>query len=200
MTPEAFQELVESGAIIGMELEVAREKAKTPLLGRVLRVFKSTAYMEVNSPAWGGTIYYENCPCQMLEVPGTWAIKQEEEKRARAQKKKELKEWFEEIASKRCEPKACRWCGEEFIPTRSPQFYCSERCRKQAAAERTRKPTVTRACAYCGKEFTTTRSDRMYCCRQCTFKADRAKTRALRHPHAHHDGKGRKEPVPPGHI
>jgi len=74
----------------------------------------------------------------------------------------------------------CGWCHRPFRYTgQGRRRYCTERCRRQAAAVRTgRLSGIGEAdCAICGTRFVGRRADAVYCspsCRQLAYRRRRA--------------------------
>jgi hypothetical protein len=75
---------------------------------------------------------------------------------------------------------ACGWCDRRFhYAGQGRRRYCTERCRRQAAALRTGRlaAPVEVACATCGHRFIGRRADAVYCsssCRQMAYRRRRA--------------------------
>ncbi len=64
----------------------------------------------------------------------------------------------------------CLVCGRKFVPYRSTQKYCSDKCRAKAIERfhaRKKNEAVERVCPTCGRTFTTTLSHKLYCSNEC---------------------------------
>lgn len=60
----------------------------------------------------------------------------------------------------------CKYCGDEFIPRRKNNAYCSKRCKDNASKERRGIKPVTvkiKTCPKCGVEFETVYDSKIYC-------------------------------------
>lgn len=72
------------------------------------------------------------------------------------------------LDSIKIQKRACIHCGNEFLPKRTEQQFCSTRCQQSAKRNR-----VTLTCGYCGNTFEATnarKSTRHYCSKQCQIK------------------------------
>jgi len=76
--------------------------------------------------------------------------------------------------------KKCAECGEEFVPGRPGQIYCSEECRNRRNAResarknrenRPKSPIGPAVCPVCGCTFHRERADRIYCGMSCAAVA-----------------------------
>jgi 5-methylcytosine-specific restriction endonuclease McrA len=66
--------------------------------------------------------------------------------------------------------KTCPFCGEEFVPKRSDQVYCKEKCRDAAKWERIKPVFTERVCPICGKAFMPSRNNHVCCSSKCGFR------------------------------
>ena len=67
------------------------------------------------------------------------------------------------------ETKTCAYCGDEFLPYKNTQKYCSKAC---AEAD---KKKFTRVCPVCGKEFLADYASRKFCSDVCYHTFNRVK-------------------------
>lgn len=93
-------------------------------------------------------------------------------------------EYPEEDPPPKHPPRNCRFCGEEFLPTRGDQIYCTEECRNLMSAKnrehkrktqpkvRPKLPKGPAVCPVCGESFyRTSKSTHKVCCsRSCAAK------------------------------
>ena len=63
--------------------------------------------------------------------------------------------------------KICKHCGEEFLPKRANQIFCSKACQVRHVNDIKRKPLTPKICKTCGKEFLSKRACQLYCSLQC---------------------------------
>jgi len=66
--------------------------------------------------------------------------------------------------------KYCDVCGKQFVPYRSYQRFCSNKCREIMYEKKYRyRPTQTKKvkCLHCGGEFETNDAKKKYCSKEC---------------------------------
>lgn len=89
--------------------------------------------------------------------------------------------------------KKCKWCGKEFISSRSTKAYCSDDCRKaksDAIARKRKRPGSPetdkdwihekRVCVICGKVFVPTAKQQISCSAACSRERRKQCNRANR--------------------
>lgn len=63
----------------------------------------------------------------------------------------------------------CKVCQKFFIPLRTTQIMCSDKCRAKYKYYR-RKPVLHKLCKQCGKELRTRLKFQLFCCDKCKLK------------------------------
>lgn len=89
--------------------------------------------------------------------------------------------------------KKCKWCGKEFVSSRSTKAYCSDDCRKaksDAIARKRKRPgspetdkdwmREERVCVICGKVFVPTAKQQISCSNACSLERRKQCNRANR--------------------
>lgn len=89
--------------------------------------------------------------------------------------------------------KKCKWCGKEFVSSRSTKAYCSDDCRKaksDAIARKRERPgspetakdwmREERVCVICGKAFVPTTKQQISCSAACSLERRKQCNRANR--------------------
>lgn len=89
--------------------------------------------------------------------------------------------------------KKCKWCGKEFVSSRSTKAYCSDDCRKaksDAIARKRKRPgspetakdwmREERVCVICGKVFVPTAKQQISCSATCSLERRKQCNRANR--------------------
>ena len=89
--------------------------------------------------------------------------------------------------------KKCKWCGKEFVSSRSTKAYCSDDCRKaksDAIARKRKRPgspetakdwmREERVCVICGKVFVPTAKQQISCSAACSRERRKQCNRANR--------------------